>query len=302
MAYTKQVWVDDSPPGTGTPADAAHMNHIEDGLEASAIVADSALALGNGAIPKSLVDAAGDLLVGTADNTVGRKAIGANGTWLKVSGGAHVYSAIDAADIASGTIAQARLGSGSGGAGLKALFDDQTYKTPSVGAMSLITDPGALGADGVTLCDFTSIPATFNHLMIYFLARTDNGAFQVATLRFNNDSAANYDYEFDYGNSATPSSGNVLAATNGYAGIIPGTGQGAGAAAVFQLFIPFYKETAFHKTCRSSGGTMDTSAGGCYSFDVVSRWRSTLAISRITIGAAAGNFKTGSHAILYGII
>lgn len=37
---------------------------------------------------------------------------------------------LDGAAIGSGTIAQARLGSGSGGAGTKVLYDDQTYKVP----------------------------------------------------------------------------------------------------------------------------------------------------------------------------
>jgi hypothetical protein len=37
----------------------------------------------------------------------------------------------DASLLTTGTVAQARLGSGSGGAGTKALFDDQTYKTIS---------------------------------------------------------------------------------------------------------------------------------------------------------------------------
>lgn len=44
----------------------------------------SAYDLANGAIPKSLVDAVGDLLVGTADNTVGRLAKGTAGQILKV--------------------------------------------------------------------------------------------------------------------------------------------------------------------------------------------------------------------------
>ena len=35
--------------------------------------------------------------------------------------------------IPSGTLAQARLGTGSGGAGTKVLYDDQTYKTPAAG-------------------------------------------------------------------------------------------------------------------------------------------------------------------------
>lgn len=42
----------------------------------------------------------------------------------------HAHSA---ADITSGTVAQARLGTGSGGAGTKVLYDDQTYKTITAG-------------------------------------------------------------------------------------------------------------------------------------------------------------------------
>jgi hypothetical protein len=54
-----------------------------------------------------------------------------------------------ASDITSGTIAQARLGTGSGGAGTKVLYDDQTYKTPSGGG-SLTSSSNYLSA-GVTM-------------------------------------------------------------------------------------------------------------------------------------------------------
>jgi hypothetical protein len=50
---------------------------------------------------------------------------------------------LDAAKITSGTVAQARLGSGSAGAGAKFLADDQTYKTVSSG----IADPGGANDD-----------------------------------------------------------------------------------------------------------------------------------------------------------
>jgi len=48
----------------------------------------SAYDLANGAIPKSLVDAAGDLIYATADNTVARLGIGTAGQVLKVNSGA----------------------------------------------------------------------------------------------------------------------------------------------------------------------------------------------------------------------
>ena len=50
---------------------------------------------------------------------------------------------LDAAKITTGTVAQARLGSGSAGAGTKFLADDQTYKTVSSG----IADPGGSNDD-----------------------------------------------------------------------------------------------------------------------------------------------------------
>lgn len=52
----------------------------------------SAYDLASGAVPKSLVDAAGDLLVGTADNTVGRLGIGSSGQVLTVSGGTPAWT------------------------------------------------------------------------------------------------------------------------------------------------------------------------------------------------------------------
>jgi hypothetical protein len=62
---------------------------------------------------------------------------------------AAIVHAHAASDITSGTIAQARLGTGSGGAGTKVLYDDQTYKTPSGGG-SLTSSSNYLSA-GVTM-------------------------------------------------------------------------------------------------------------------------------------------------------
>jgi len=55
-------------------------------LAATANAVKTTYDLANGAIPKSLIDAAGDLIVGTADNTAGRIAIGTNGQVLTSNG------------------------------------------------------------------------------------------------------------------------------------------------------------------------------------------------------------------------
>lgn len=79
----------------------------------------SAYDLANGAIPKSLVDAKGDLLVGTADNTVARLAVGGtNGHVLTVDSGE-----------ATGLKFAAQTGGGSGGGLVK--VDSGTFSASS---------------------------------------------------------------------------------------------------------------------------------------------------------------------------
>jgi hypothetical protein len=81
MAYTKvhADWKDD--PDHTTPILADDMEHIEAGIAAAATVADAAEVAGV-AIPKTLIDAKGDLIVGSAADTSIRKAVGADDTVL----------------------------------------------------------------------------------------------------------------------------------------------------------------------------------------------------------------------------
>lgn len=71
----------------------------------------------------------------------------------------------DAASILSGTIAQARLGSGSGGAGLKALFDDQSYKTIS----QAYTFLGKVDASASASIDFTALDTSTYDTFIFMI-------------------------------------------------------------------------------------------------------------------------------------
>jgi hypothetical protein len=67
-------------------ATAAQITKL-DGIEAAADVTDAANVAAAGAVMASLVDAKGDLIVGTADNTVGRLAVGTNGYALIADSG-----------------------------------------------------------------------------------------------------------------------------------------------------------------------------------------------------------------------
>lgn len=74
MAYSKTTWVNNSAPAIN----ATNLNKIETGIEGAHTTAD-------GAVPKSLVDAKGDLIVATAADTVARLPVGAtNGHALVV--------------------------------------------------------------------------------------------------------------------------------------------------------------------------------------------------------------------------
>lgn len=75
MAYTPYHVVWKNYPDTTTPLDAAGLEHIETGIVGAHVTAD-------GAIPKSIVDAKGDVIVATAADTVARVAVGANDTVL----------------------------------------------------------------------------------------------------------------------------------------------------------------------------------------------------------------------------
>lgn len=98
------------------------------------------------AIPKSLVDAAGDLLVGTADNTVGRLAKGSALQVLRVNSGA---TALEYADPSGGG-GLALYGDGSDGV---VDFDGTTARlglTPSGGVYTLTRDIFLAGGSQVS--------------------------------------------------------------------------------------------------------------------------------------------------------
>jgi hypothetical protein len=102
--------------------------------------------------PKSLVDAKGDLIAATADNTPARLAVGNNGETL-------------VADSSTST-------------GLK-------WATPS-GMVQLAT--GTMSGSGVAI---TSIPATYTDLILKVTNFRGSSADKIA-IRYNNDASSNY--------------------------------------------------------------------------------------------------------------
>lgn len=222
-------------------------------------------------IAKTIVDAKGDLIVATAADTVARVAIGTND---------HVLTA------ASGETA-----------GLK------WAALPSSGAMTQIAH-SALGSN-TTNIDFTSIPATYNHLMIVIQARgTNANNIRDFFIQFNSDTNGNYDYIGLYVESA----GTVAAFTQTSAqtaihcGYLVSAGAGANRAGIARLLIPNYKGTTYYKQVTTEVyGPALTSATNVRRSDHAGIWLSTAAISSIRLYMGAGDWATGSMLTLYGL-
>lgn len=153
--------------------------------------------------------------------------------------------------------------------------------------------------------DITPIAGTFTHLLLVSLTRDDGAvAGSWLNMTFNGDSGANYDREQgSFASNAGNASGNA-AQTVLTVGLSVGANATANVFAASMLIIPFYSTTVPFKAVTAIAGDLATlGTVGTYiagAFQGV--WRSTAAITRITIAPGNGsNFVTGSGVTLYGI-
>lgn len=154
---------------------------------------------------------------------------------------------------------------------------------------------------GTNTLTFSSIPQTYTHLQIRFIAR-DNRATNADYMNcyLNGDTASNYTNHYLYGNGSSalssvdnPSSSVVLMRATG-------TNQTANAYGAGVLDILDYTNTSKYKTTRQLGGYEDNSTGLLYLVSAL--WRNTNAISSITITTGVGtSFDSYTQIALYGI-
>jgi hypothetical protein len=136
-------------------------------------------------------------------------------------------------------------------------------------------------------------------LVIY--ARGDTAAANVnLLLRFNGDSGANYDYQSDVGQGSSSSGTEVFAATSIVLGVVPAASAGANLAGAAVVWLPNYAGTTFNKTSLAlAGAKWATTSLAMYNDTVTGNWRSSSAITQMTVSASAGNLVTGTRASLY---
>ena len=153
----------------------------------------------------------------------------------------------------------------------------------------------SVGAGGAASITFSSIPSTYKHLQIRFIA--NDASQQDIYVRFNSDTGSNYWRHYLYGQGSAATAGADAAANDklslGY------TSTAANIFGVGVMDILDYTNTSKNKTTRSLCGYDANGSGYVVLFSGL--WSSTAAINSITAFTTSGNFNQYSSFALYGI-
>lgn len=162
-----------------------------------------------------------------------------------------------------------------------------------------------LGASAASIV-FSAIPGTWRHLYVVVSARGTNAStFVNVTLRINGDSAGNYDYQVM---SASGASGSALTAGQSYgvtalslAGVPAASGT-ASRFGPFDVWVPNYAATDQQKSVLMTNTRIyDSTAANFASQQVAGWWRSSAAVSSLTLAPLTGSFASGTRATLYAL-
>jgi hypothetical protein len=146
---------------------------------------------------------------------------------------------------------------------------------------------------------FSSIPATYTHLQIRAIARVTNAVSELDIItQFNSDTASNYSSHQLYGDGSSAASGHFLG-TNMTLYYTSGASAIANNFGCAIIDILDYANTNKYKTTRSLSGTDNNGTG--YALFRSGNWRSTSAITSITLTPSSGNIAQYSSFALYGV-
>lgn len=166
--------------------------------------------------------------------------------------------------------------------------------------MGMIAD-STLGAPAGSI-DFSALPTSYGALLIEAQLRGDTAAtFTNVNLRFNADAGVNY----NYGQIST--NGTTVATTEQYGqvsiipGVIPAATAPTSAGGPLMVLVPNYGGTTFHKNTLSLVASNNADAGPNQMNMAFGqgRWKSTAAITRVTLLPSAGSFVAGSRMTIW---
>jgi hypothetical protein len=205
---------------------------------------------------------------------------------------------------ATGADTAAKLPAGTNG---QILTADSTQTTglkwapAAAGAITLLSST-TLGAAGTF--DITSISGAYSDLIIVLIGRANNAnASDVALLRFNNDSGANYYTQRLKGAATTASAGESIGSGSIDRAEIAANTAPANHFSIVAWEVYGYASTTWTKTVNYRASfTFGLSSGGIVIEELTAIWSSTAAINRVTVSTNTSpfNFMAGSQLRIYG--
>ena len=138
---------------------------------------------------------------------------------------------------------------------------------------------------------FTAISGSYTDLILVAVSANTSAATNM-TIQVNGDTGSNYSRTRINGNGTTAASSRNSNETRIYNGDVGNTSV----PSVNTVHFMNYSNTTTYKTIFGRYGEADIQTGA-----VVGLWRSTSAITSITVNSATNNFTTASTFTLYGI-
>ena len=182
--------------------------------------------------------------------------------------------------------------------------DDEPSAPPEVAGDFEAIASVTVGSGGASSIEFTSIPSTFAHLQVRFIARTNNtNANQSMRMYLNgNTTNTNYAYHRLYGNGSI--AGGLGVANSSFNIVIDRAAAGGAPASTFGagvIDILDYANTSKNTTTRSFGGVDVNGSGDLWVTSGL--FAQTAAVSSIYLEPYGGtdNFVEHTTAALYGI-
>jgi hypothetical protein len=147
---------------------------------------------------------------------------------------------------------------------------------------------------------FSSIPQNFQDLQIVLMGRSTNASTTVDPhFALNGDSSTIYSATQLIGNGSSATSERLTNSNVGYFGKMPGASTTSGILGAANLYFLNYASASTFKTGLVRLAN-DYNGSGTTELRVT-LWRSTAAISSITLKATSGNWTDTTTATLYGI-
>jgi len=155
-----------------------------------------------------------------------------------------------------------------------------------------------VGSGGAASIEFTSIPATYTDLILYFSLRDGGTTDPVTRVQFNSDTGSNYSYRLLFGTGSSASY-FTQTTTSLFAGNHPNSGYTADTFGNGSLYIPNYTQSSVKSA--SIDEVAENNATTSWQQISANLWNDTSSITSIKIYPVTSSWVQYSSATLYGI-